>query len=43
MSKQADSFAVNLTERSELAMIAVQGPQALELVKSVVSLMIALH
>ena len=37
MSKQADSFAVNLTERSELAMIAVQGPQALELVKSVVS------
>lgn len=37
MSKQADSFAVNLTERSELAMIAVQGPQALDLVKSVVS------
>ncbi len=37
MNKQAESFAVNLTERAELAMIAVQGPQALELVKSVVS------
>ncbi|UJJ32669.1 glycine cleavage system aminomethyltransferase GcvT [Halopseudomonas maritima] len=36
MNQQADAYAVTLTERSELAMIAVQGPQALELVKSVV-------
>ena len=37
MNLQAESFAVKLTERAELAMIAVQGPQALELVKSVVN------
>ncbi|MEH6508328.1 glycine cleavage system aminomethyltransferase GcvT [Halopseudomonas aestusnigri] len=37
MNSQAESFAVKLTERAELAMIAVQGPQALELVKSVVN------
>jgi len=30
MSKQADGFAVTVTEREELAMIAVQGPQARE-------------
>ena len=35
MNTQAESFAVKLTERADLAMIAVQGPQALELVKSV--------
>ena len=37
MNLQAESFAVKLTERAELAMIAVQGPQALEMVKSVVN------
>jgi len=37
MNTQAESFAVKLTERADLAMIAVQGPQALELVKSVVN------
>lgn len=37
MNSQAESFAVKLTERADLAMIAVQGPQALELVKSVVN------
>tara|TARA_R100001230_G_scaffold22109_1_gene12518 strand:+ start:9720 stop:10805 length:1086 start_codon:yes stop_codon:yes gene_type:complete len=37
MNSQAESFAVKLTERADLTMIAVQGPQALELVKSVVN------
>ena len=37
MNTQAEAFAVKLTERADLAMIAVQGPQALELVKSVVN------
>ena len=37
MNTQAESFAVKLTERADLEMIAVQGPQALELVKSVVN------
>ncbi len=33
MSKQAENFDVELKERSDLAMIAVQGPKAIELVK----------
>lgn len=37
MNQQAESFAVTLTERSELAMLAVQGPRALEVAASVVS------
>ncbi|GAA6131214.1 glycine cleavage system aminomethyltransferase GcvT [Halopseudomonas sabulinigri] len=37
MNRQAESFAVTLTERPDLAMIAVQGPRAIEVAKSVVS------
>ncbi|MEH6686288.1 MAG: glycine cleavage system aminomethyltransferase GcvT [Halopseudomonas sabulinigri] len=37
MNRQAESFAVTLTERSELAMIAVQGPRAIEVARSVVT------
>ena len=35
MSKQAESFDVELKERSDLAMIAVQGPKAIERVKAI--------
>lgn len=35
MTKQAAAFDVQLTERSDLAMIAVQGPQAIASVKAV--------
>ncbi|MCA6063648.1 glycine cleavage system aminomethyltransferase GcvT [Thalassolituus marinus] len=37
MSAQKKSFDVSLTERPELAMVAVQGPKAIELVKQVKS------
>lgn len=37
MEKQAQSFEVELIERPELAMIAVQGPEAIEKVKAVKS------
>ncbi|MEH6563973.1 MAG: glycine cleavage system aminomethyltransferase GcvT [Halopseudomonas sp.] len=37
MNRQAESFAVTLAERPDLAMIAVQGPRAIEVAKSVVS------
>ena len=35
MSRQSKGFEVSLTERPELAMVAVQGPQAIERVKQV--------
>lgn len=34
MAKQAETFDVTLTERSDLAMIAIQGPEAIEKVKA---------
>lgn len=37
MNRQAESFAVSVTERSDLAMLAVQGPRAREVAGSVVS------
>lgn len=37
MNRQAESFAVSVTERSDLAMLAVQGPRAREVAASVVS------
>ncbi|HDZ56443.1 MAG TPA: glycine cleavage system aminomethyltransferase GcvT [Pseudomonas xinjiangensis] len=37
MEKQAEEFAVTLTERADLAMLAVQGPQARHLTAGVVS------
>jgi len=37
MTRQAERFSVNLTEREELAMIAVQGPQARERVHGVLT------
>lgn len=37
MNSQADGFAVKLSERADLAMIAVQGPRAREVAASVVS------
>ena len=37
MNRQAESFAVTLTERPDLAMIAVQGPRAIEVAKQVVT------
>jgi len=37
MNKIAADFAVELTERTDLAMIAIQGPSAIELTKTVVS------
>lgn len=37
MNKQAEGFDVTLTERPEFAMVAIQGPQAIELTKTVVS------
>ncbi len=37
MNSQAESFAVTLTERDDLAMIAVQGPRARQVASSVVS------
>ncbi len=37
MAKVAANFDITLTERTDLAMIAIQGPQAIELVKPVVS------
>ncbi|MEJ6656550.1 MAG: glycine cleavage system aminomethyltransferase GcvT [Pseudomonas sp.] len=37
MQQQADDFAVTITERDELAMIAIQGPRARELCASIVS------
>lgn len=37
MSKVASDFNVSLSERDDLAMIAVQGPKAIELTKAVVS------
>ncbi len=37
MDEQADEFAVTLTERDDLAMLAVQGPRAREVTASVVS------
>lgn len=37
MSKQADKFEVTLTEQPDFAMIAVQGPQAIEKAKAAVS------
>ena len=36
IGKQAESFAVSVTERGELAMIAVQGPEARELAAPVI-------
>jgi len=36
ITQQAESFAVDVTERTELAMIAVQGPNARELASAVV-------
>ena len=36
ITQQAESFAVDVTERAELAMIAVQGPNARELASAVV-------
>jgi len=38
MNKQAQGFDVTLTERPELAMVAIQGPNALEKVKQVMGL-----
>jgi len=35
MQKQADGFNITLTERPELAMVAVQGPEAIEKAKTV--------
>ncbi|MFV1871713.1 MAG: glycine cleavage system aminomethyltransferase GcvT [Oleiphilus sp.] len=35
MTKQAENFAVTLTERTDLSMVAVQGPEALAAVKKV--------
>ena len=37
MNAQAEEFAVTLTERSDLAMLAIQGPRAREVAASVVS------
>jgi len=37
MNKIAANFSVELTERADLAMIAIQGPKAIELSKTVVS------
>lgn len=37
MSKQADAFDVTLTEQPQLAMVAVQGPNAIEKAKTVMS------
>ncbi|SDS76290.1 aminomethyltransferase [Halopseudomonas litoralis] len=37
MQQQADNFSVTITERDELAMIAIQGPRARELCASTVS------
>lgn len=37
MTSQAEEFAVTLTERSDLAMLAVQGPRAREVAATVVS------
>ncbi|PCC98880.1 glycine cleavage system aminomethyltransferase GcvT [Halopseudomonas pelagia] len=37
MNSQADGFAVKLTERSDLAMLAIQGPRARAVTASVVS------
>lgn len=37
MSKQADAFDVTLTEQPQLAMVAVQGPNAIEKTKTVMS------
>ncbi|RYY04640.1 MAG: glycine cleavage system aminomethyltransferase GcvT [Gammaproteobacteria bacterium] len=37
MNKIAADFAVGLTERDDLAMVAIQGPQAIALTKTVVS------
>lgn len=37
MNQQADRFSVEITERPEMAMVAVQGPGAIENVKTVVS------
>ncbi|WP_304639165.1 glycine cleavage system aminomethyltransferase GcvT [Pseudomonas sp.] len=37
MNRQAESFAVSVTERSDLAMLAVQGPRAREVAASVAS------
>lgn len=37
MNRQADGFAVNLAERADLAMIAVQGPRARKVTADVVS------
>lgn len=37
MRQQADDFSVTITERDELAMIAIQGPRARELCASIVS------
>lgn len=37
MNRQAEAFAVTLTERDDLAMLAVQGPRALEVAQAVVN------
>lgn len=37
MQRQAEAFAVSVTERADLAMLAVQGPRAREVAASVVS------
>ena len=37
MNKIAADFSVELTERADLAMVAIQGPKAIELTKTVVS------
>ncbi len=37
MNRQAEAFAVTLTERDDLAMLAVQGPRALEIAQAVVN------